>query len=88
MTDPTQLETTTLVETTQTVADRRRPGRVDDVSPELIPLLRKPTADTPIEFDEDEVDQTAAIRGVFFGVLISAPIWAAIAYVGSRFLSN
>ncbi len=88
MTDPTQFETTTLIETTSDTTDRRRPGRLDSVSPELIPLLRKQTAEAPIEFDEEDVDQTAAVRGVFFGVLISAPIWAAIAYVGSRFLSN
>jgi hypothetical protein len=28
----------------ETVEDRRRPGRINDVSPALIPLLRNPTA--------------------------------------------
>jgi hypothetical protein len=28
----------------KTARDRRRPGRIDDISPTLIPLLRNPTA--------------------------------------------
>jgi hypothetical protein len=34
----------TPVREAETVKDRRRPGRIQDVSPALIPLLRDPTA--------------------------------------------
>ncbi len=34
----------TPVRQAETVKDRRRPGRIQDVSPALIPLLRDPTA--------------------------------------------
>jgi hypothetical protein len=30
----------------ETVEDRRRPGRIHDVSPAIIPLLRSPTAES------------------------------------------
>ena len=58
------------------VRDRRRPGRLEQVSPALIPLLREPTryVDDP-GFDSDLL---APARGVLVGLLISVPLWALI----------
>lgn len=86
MTEVTELDTGSSTETKATVTDRRRPGRMEDISPDLIPLLRSQEQNATIEFED--VDQTAAIRGLFIGLLISAPIWAAIAYLGSSLLSK
>ena len=79
-TDPVSVTTTEAA-----ASDRRRPGRVSDVSPELIPILRGEEPPAVLEFED--VDQTAALRGLFFGVLFSIPVWVAIAYVGTFFLS-
>ena len=72
--------------TAAAVKDRRRPGRLDDVNAELIPILRG--AEPTIEFELDEVDQTAALRGLVAGLIFSAPIWVAIAYFGSWLMSK
>jgi hypothetical protein len=50
------------------VKDRRRPGRVDNVSPALIPILRNPTA--------------GAVAGDLFPIdsLQIVALWAASAY--------
>lgn len=84
MTNVTELETNSDAQAVAAAKDRRRPGRLDDVNPELIPILRG--AEPVIEFEE--VDQTAALRGLVAGVLFSAPIWVAIAYFGSWLLSR
>lgn len=83
MTDVTELESTSEALAAAAVKDRRRPGRLDDVNAELIPILRG--AEPVIEFEE--VDQTAALRGLVAGVIFSAPIWIAIAYFGSWLMS-
>lgn len=83
MTDVTELESTSEAPAAAAVKDRRRPGRLDDVNAELIPILRG--AEPVIEFEE--VDQTAALRGLVAGVIFSAPIWIAIAYFGSWLMS-
>ena len=70
------------------VAERRRPGRLDHVSPELVPLLRGDTPvppDAPVQFGEP--DQLRGARGVTLAVAISAALWAAIAYGGSWLFS-
>ncbi len=71
------------------VADRRRPGRLSKVNPDLIPILRGEEGgelpEGPLEFLED--DQLSAARGMFFGVLLSAPLWVGIAFVGRWLLS-
>lgn len=85
MTQVTEVDAPTTAETTIDTTDRRRPGRVENVSPTLIPILRVGEPATEIEFDE--VDQAAAVRGLAFGVLLSAPIWVGIAYLGTWFLS-
>jgi hypothetical protein len=60
--------------------DRRRPGRADGVSPELIPLLRgTPVADAKSPYpDDDDPDQLASARGVVIWVLISAAALSAL----------
>lgn len=83
MTDVTELESTSEALAAAAVKDRRRPGRLDDVNAELIPILRG--AEPIIEFEE--IDQTAALRGLVAGVIFSAPIWIAIAYFGSWLMS-
>ena len=72
--------------TSETAArDRRRPGRVERVSPELIPLLRKeqrdaiPVNDPPVEAEGE--DQLSAARGILVGLGLSVPLWVGIAYV-------
>lgn len=71
--------------TEASVTDRRRPGRLTDVSPELIPLLRASEResiqiDSPdLEFDEP--DQVAPARGILSGVALSVPLWVGFAYV-------
>ena len=85
MSEVTEVEGPSAVQATLDVADRRRPGRLENVSPTLIPILRTSECTTEIEFEE--VDQIAAARGVAFGALLSAPIWVIIAYVGMWFLS-
>ena len=85
MTEVTEIEAGSATVTAVEVTDRRRPGRVENVSPALIPILRSADPESAIEFDE--VDQAAAVRGLAFGVLLSAPIWVAIAYLGMWFLS-
>ncbi len=83
MTDVNEVEPAPAPLATVDATDRRRPGRLESVSPALIPILR--SAEPEIEFDE--VDQASAVRGLAFGLLLSAPIWAVIAYVGTWFLS-
>lgn len=85
MIEVTEAEAASATQTPVETTDRRRPGRLENVSPVLIPILRNAEPTTVIEFDE--VDQAAAIRGLAFGVLLSAPIWVAIAYIGMWFLS-
>ncbi len=69
-------------------SDRRRPGRLKQVSPELIPILR--TAESAPTLEEDmalEDDQLAGMRGVAFGLALSVPLWVGIAYVGRWLLT-
>ncbi len=86
MTQLTELTPPPSIEQTTSVTDRRRPGRKEDVSPELIPLLRNQEPSAPsIEFHE--TDENAAARGLCAGVLLSAPLWIGIVYIGSWLLS-
>lgn len=86
MTQMTELEIAKSVQTAAAASDRRRPGRLDAINPELIPILRG--EEPEIHFEYEDIDQTAALRGIFFGVLLSAPAWAGIAYAGSFLLSK
>ncbi len=68
-------------------ADRRRTGRLEDVPPPLIPLLRfKPSPEqveaeqghlAPSEDAEDD-DSLRLMRGIAFGLAISAFFWIAV----------
>jgi hypothetical protein len=53
--------------------DRRRPGRRDDVSPALLPLLRE---DLSVQLRDhlidEEPDQLRSFRGIMLWVLVSA----------------
>ena len=67
----------------ETVPDRRRPGRLTDVSPDLIPLLRDPVA---IEIPSDDAlapehsrDELGAAKGIVVSLLLAAPFWFLIA---------
>lgn len=69
--------------TTETAPDRRRPGRLKDVSPELIPLLRNPAAieipsDAPLA-PEHARDELGAAKGIVVGVLLVIPFWLLVA---------
>ena len=66
--------------------ERRRPGRRDDISPELIPLLRGEVLDGLVEpgvhpdvplFDDDE-DPMRAARGMLVGFVGGIAFWATI----------
>jgi len=64
--------------------DRRRPKRLNRVSPELVPLLREPAAaklSAPLlgemnvpSYDDD----LAPARGIGIGLVLSVPVWAII----------
>lgn len=75
------------------VVDRRRPGRRDDVSPELVPLLRSSSGDSGIADEQsadgdhlnNSLDQRVA-KGLVAGVLIALfafwiPLGIAIYYL-------
>ena len=59
--------------TAPVLRDRRRPGRLDDVSPELIPLLRHPD---DLEPDRDDARPAT---GIVIAVMLSVPLWAGMA---------
>jgi len=67
------------------VADRRRPGRNNQVSPPLIPLLRNPaTPDilVPLPGKVDAPssrDDLVPVRGIIFSLALSVPLWICVA---------
>ncbi len=81
------LQTAEQVSPPAEIKSRRRPGRNDQASPHLIPLLRSPaTADIPMppfgELDTPPLgDDLAPVRGIIFGLALSVPLWAGIAGV-------
>jgi hypothetical protein len=74
--------------------DRRRPGRVQNVSPELIPLLRNTLPEvpdaSPLLFDvfgvETEADRSVQIggnplgaaTGILLALALSVPLWLVV----------
>lgn len=62
--------------------DRRRPGRSDQVSPHLVPLLRTFEAEAaPVPATADGLpfeDALAPAKGIAVGLALSVPLWAAI----------
>ena len=62
--------------------DRRRPGRRDDVSSTLIPLLRGDSPDQLRDYlIDEEPDQLRAFRGIIIWTLISAIFFALLWWV-------
>ena len=84
------------VDSSGVAIERRRPGR-RDVVPALIPLLRRPAGDGTLADSESPwrletlpalkagQDALAAMRGVAMGLMLSAPLWGAMAVVGFAF---
>jgi hypothetical protein len=57
-------------------SDRRRPGRRDNVSPALTPLLREESSQRlPVESADDRSDNLRSARGIIIWVVVSAAIW-------------
>ncbi len=65
--------------------DRRRPGRPDQASPHLIPLLRTSEIEAAAASETgDELpfeDALAPAKGLAVGLLLSVPVWAAIGMI-------
>ena len=63
---------------------RRRPGRLEPVSPHLVHLLRDPAAVEPPaalpSTDDENVfgDGLSVARGIGVGLMLAIPAWAAI----------
>jgi hypothetical protein len=80
-----------------TFVDRRRPGRVEYSSPQLIEMMRGQTRldpaaslNTCIPFENlgiasDDSDNLSAARGILTGVVLALPLWALIG-AGAWFL--
>ncbi len=89
MTLTTERETNTKIATEAAASDRRRPGRLKQVSPELIPILRTSEM-SPIldqEMALEDADQLSGMRGIASGLALSIPLWVGIAYVGRWLLT-
>ena len=69
--------------TDDTLSDRRRPGRTNNVNPELIALLRGTAPDGPdlLPEPDEESDQLAAARGLVVGGLLSLAFWLVICFL-------
>ena len=72
----------------ETMRDRRRPGRPENVSPHLIPLLRNAASaeiapdDAPVvdrAQDERAQDDLGPVRGIIAGLVLAVPLWSLIA---------
>ena len=63
--------------------DRRRPGRADQASSHLLPLLRtaeiEAAAASGIEEELPFEDALAPAKGIAVGLLLSMPVWAVVA---------
>ena len=59
----------------QATGDRRRPGRMENVSPALIPVLRQPTLTIDLNTNNDDFRLS---KGIAVGVLLAVPFWALI----------
>ncbi len=79
------LQTAEQVPPTPESKDRRRPGRNDQASPHLIPLLRNSaTVDIPVplsgEVDAPPLeDDLAPLRGIFLSLALGVPSWVWVA---------
>jgi hypothetical protein len=64
------------------IPDQRRPGRLEQVSPTLIPLLRGAAQNVDIDLDMDYTADLAVARGIAFGLCLAVPLWALIGLAG------
>jgi hypothetical protein len=62
--------------------DQRRLGRLEQVSPTLIPLLRGTAQDVDTDPDIDHTTNLAAARGIAVAACLSVPLWALIGLAG------
>ena len=65
--------------------DRRRPGRVENVNPALLPLLRQDRLleDAAVQRDDDDL---APARGIGIGVLLGVLLWGGVALLAFSLL--
>ena len=66
---------------TQTLVDRRRPGRLAEVSPHLLPLLRAEERGSlpPLPEETYENDRLlGAGQGLALGIVLGGALWAGI----------
>lgn len=75
---------------TDTVIERRRPGRVEYSDPQLIKLLRGSTRLDPVTSvdicvpfenlgtESDDRDNLAPAKGILTGLVLALPLWALI----------
>jgi hypothetical protein len=70
------------VATPSFIPDQRRPGRLEQVSPTLIPLLRGAAQDVDTDPDIDYTTDLAAARGIAVATCLSVPLWALIGLAG------
>ena len=64
------------------IPDQRRPVRIEQVSPTLIPLLRGAAQDVDTDPDIDYTTDLAAARGIAVATCLSVPLWALIGLAG------
>jgi hypothetical protein len=64
------------------LADRRRPGRRDDVSPELVELLRGTGGGLLAPGEQDGTAPLSAAQGVAAAMLLSSILWVVLWAVG------
>ena len=82
--------TTNLVEPLEGVpvnSDRRRLGRIDDVTPTLIPLLRSNAA-AKRTFEDNFENRLSPAIAILTGLGLSVLIWGVIAFLAWCFLSR
>jgi hypothetical protein len=72
-------------------AERRRPERLDHVSPDLIPLLRgEVTPGQPLIYETDRLYGRGDLKPVFgiaVGLFLNLPLWVYISFAAWAILS-
>lgn len=77
---PTQADTTSRPHDQSARAERRRPGRMQDVNTTLLPLLRRESLlDSPAP--QRPRDDLAPARGIALGAVVGALMWVGLGLV-------